>query len=212
VPLAAPPSPRTLDPLLIEVPQHTRLFRVHTARLPADRFNPGRGARARFSPLHLPDGTAIPTLYAAATIMGALSETVFHDVPYRGRGKRILASRLAGLAISSLEITQPISVARLAGVGLRRLGVRRRDLIESGVTAYPMTASWAPALHECQGAPAGLLWTSRQDDTASALVLFGDRVAPEAVTVSFGPVALDAGAGLALVDDAASLAAITVFR
>jgi hypothetical protein len=57
-----------------------------------------------------------------------------------------------------------------------------------------------------------LLWTSRQDDTASAILLFGDRVPAAALRVGSGPVPLDSGPGLALVDDAATLAAITVVR
>jgi hypothetical protein len=212
VPLAAPPSASSIDPLIVELPTGTTLFRVHGLRLSPSSFNPGRGTLTRFAPLQTPDGTPIPTLYASTSVAGALSETVFHDVPYRGRGKRILASRLVGLGVSSLEIARPIRLAYLAGLGLRRLGLRRRDLIESTAAAYPLTVSWALALHECPLIPSGLLWTSRQDDTASALLLFGDRVAEDALAVSFGPIPLDSGPGLALVHDAASLAAITVFR
>ena len=101
----------------------TRLVRVHAVARPADAFNPGRGARSRFGPLLRPDGTPIPTLYAATTIAGALSQSIFHDVPYAGRGKRILAARLAGLAISTFIVAEPIRLALLAGLGLRRLGV-----------------------------------------------------------------------------------------
>ena len=70
-------------------------------------------------------------------------------------------------------VADPIRLAMLAGLGLRRLGVRRRDLIASGPGSYGLTAAWALALNGCLAAPSGLPWTSRQDDTASALLLFG---------------------------------------
>jgi len=212
VALAPPPDPATLDPLVVEIASGTPLVRVHATTRSADAFNPGLGAPSRFAPLHRPDGTPIPTLYAATTVAGVLSESVFHDVPYRGRGKRILVARLTGLAMSTLIVTEPIRLAMLAGLGLRRLGVRRRDLIETGPAVYAQTAAWALALHGSPAAPAGLLWTSRQDDTASAFLLFGDRILASALLVASETVPLDSGPGLALVDDAATLAAVTVVR
>lgn len=210
--LAPPPDPADLDPLLIEIAPGTPVVRVHSATRSAHAFNPGLGTPSRFAPLHHPDGTPIPTLYAATTVAGVLSESVFHDVAYRGRGRRILAGRLAGLAVSTLIVVEPIRLALLAGLGLRRIGVRRRDLVESGPGSYGLTAAWALALHSCPAAPSGLLWTSRQDDTASAILLFGDRVPETTLMVASAPVWLDRGSGLALVDDAATLAAITLVR
>ena len=210
--LAPPPDPADLDPLVIEIAAGTPIVRVHSATRSADVFNPGLGTSSRFAPLHRMDGSPIPTLYAATTVAGALSESVFHDVPYRGRGKRVLAARLAGLAISTLIIEEPMRLAMLAGLGLHRLGVRRRDLIESGPGTYAATASWALALYSCPAAPSGLLWTSRQDDTARALLLFGDRIPGTGLLVASNPISLATGPGLALVDDAAALAAITVVR
>jgi len=212
VALGPPPVPADLDPLVIEIAAGTPVVRVHSATRSADAFNPGLGSPSRFAPLRRADGTSIPTLYAATTVAGALSESVFHDVPYRGRGKRILAGRLTGLALSTLIVAEPIRLALLAELGLRRLGVRRRDLIDSGPGTYGESAAWALALYRCPAAPAGLLWTSRQDDTASALLTFGDRIAGSTLLVASDPVPLNVGPGLALVDDAATLAAITVVR
>jgi hypothetical protein len=210
--LAPPPDPPELDPLVIEITAGTPLVRVHSIVRAAFAFNLGLGRPSRFAPLHRTDGTPIPTLYAATTVAGALSESVFHDVPYRGRGKRILAARLNGLALSTLIVAEPIRLALVAGLGLRRLGVRRRDLIEGGPGSYSQTAAWALALYNCPVAPSGLLWVSRQDDTANALLLFGDRVPAGSLHIASDPVPVDVGPGLALVDDAATLAAITVVR
>lgn len=210
--LAPPPDSAALDPVVIEIAPGTPVVRVHSTARSADAFNPGLGAPSRFAPLYGVDGTPIPTLYAATTVAGALSESVFHDVPYRGGGKRILAGRLTGLGLSTIIVMAPIRLAMLAGLGLRRLGVRRRDLDDSGPGSYGLTAAWALALYSCPAAPSGLLWTSRQDDTASAVLLFGVRVPRTALLVASDPLPLDMGAGLALVDDAATLAAITVVR
>jgi hypothetical protein len=210
--LAPPPDPSTLDPLFIEIDAGTPLVRVHSMGRSAADFNPGSGRPSRFGPLHLADGTPIPTLYAATTVAGALSESVFHDIPYRGRGKRILVGRLSGQAFSTLIVDRPLRLVHLAGLGLRRLGVRRRDLIESGPGSYDRTGEWALALHGSPATPSGLVWVSRQDDTARAVLLFGDRVPAGSLRVASAPVSLDEGAGLALVDDAATLAAITVVR
>lgn len=210
--LAPPPDPSTLDPLVVEIAEGTPLVRVHSLSRSAEEFNPGVGQPSRFGPLRLPNGTPIPTLYAATTVAGALSESVFHDVPYSGRGKRILVSRLNGFALSTLILDRPLRLVYLAGLGLRLLGVRRRDLIETGPPSYSRTAEWAIALHESPVTPSGLVWVSRQNDTARAMLLFGDRVPAGSLRAASVPVVLDQGAGLALVDDAATLAAITVVR
>lgn len=210
--LAPPPDPSTLDPLVVEIDERTPLVRVHSIGRSAVDFNPGLGPPSRFGPLRLPNGTPIPTLYAATTVAGVLSESVFHDVPYSGRGKRILVSRLTGLALSTLIVDRPLRLAHLAGLGLRRISVRRRDLIESGLGSYSRTAEWALALHAAPMALSGLAWVSRQDDTARAILLFGDRVPAGSLRAASAPVPLDHGVGLALVDDAATLAAITVAR
>lgn len=212
MPLAPPPDPSTLHPLVIEIASGTPLVRVHSIGRSAADFNPGLGRPSRFGPLHLANGTPIPTLYAATTVAGALSESIFHDVPYRGRGKRILVSRLTGLALSTLIVDRPLQLVHLAGLGLRRLGVRRRDLIETGPRSYSRTAEWAIALHASPLTPSGLVWVRSQDDTARAILLFGDRVPAGSMRVASSPVRLNQGAGLALVDDAATLAAITVVR
>lgn len=41
---------------------------------------------------------------------------------------------------------------------------------------YPATRAWAAAIHRGHPQVQGLSWVSRQDDTARAVVLFGDRV------------------------------------
>ena len=212
--LRPPPPAADLDPLLIVLPESLRLFRVHPAHRAPDAFNPGVGRPGRFHPFQAgptsPD--PVPTMYASATIAGALSESVFHDVPYRGPAKRIIAARLQGLVLSLVVVTSPLTMAQLAGLGLRRIGVRRRDLIDGGPAGYERTAAWAAAIHACPAQPAGLMWMSRQDDISEAYVLFGDRIGPDGIAASPGSLPLASGDGLALVEEAAAAAGIVVVR
>ena len=211
--LEPPPAATNVDPLLVEVPAGTILFRVHADHRQATEFNPGKGDPSRFAPLRAGRRSAIvPTLYASSTIPGALSESIFHDVPYRGTAKRILISRLGSAVLSAVGVMKPLSVALIAGSGLRRIGVRRRDLIDGGPGTYKDTVRWAAALHDSPSEPDGLAWMSRQDDTARAYVLFGDRVADKALSTLSIPIALAIPPGLDLVMQAASDAGITVIR
>jgi hypothetical protein len=214
VPLRPPPPAADLDPLITLMPEGTALFRVHRVHRAPGAFNPGLGRRGRFHPFHASGSSSgpVPTLYASMTIAGAFSESVFHDVPYRGPAKRILVSRLDGLALSILVVTSPLPLAQLAGPGLRRLGVRRRELIEGGPATYDRTVAWAAALHACPPKPAGLMWMSRQDDTSEACVLFGDRVGADAITARLGLLTLSTSDGLALVEEAAAAAGIAIVR
>lgn len=209
--LRPPPPAVDLDPLVVEIPGGTLLFRVHVRRRSSTHFNPGKGGRSRFAPLdagHPP--VVVPTLYASSSIPGAFSESIFHDVPYRGPAKRILVSRLDEYALSAIAVQRDLGLAQVAGLGLRRIGVRRRDLIEGGPSTYGDTVRWAAALHDCPAEPDGLLWMSRQDDTAQVVVLLGDRVEPPDLLAISAPIALDTSPGLDLVEQAANDAGITV--
>ena len=137
---------------------------------------------------------------------------MFHDVPYRGRAKRILVSRLDSIVLSALAVMNPLSVALVAGPGLRRIGARRRDIIDGGPATYGDTVRWAAALHDSTPKPAGLAWMSRQDDTARVYLLFGDRLDDDDLMSLAPPIALAVSPGLDLVEQAASDAGITVIR
>ena len=151
-------------------------------------------------------------LYAADTVGGALSETVFHDVPVRGPAKRIPYSQLQRRVVTSLIASRELTLVDLTSDGLSRLGLTRLQLIESGPRAYPSTAAWARALHDHPPALDGLMWVSRQQDTSRAVVLFGDRVAVSDLDVAPDtvPLVLGAGQGLITVSAAANRAGITI--
>ena len=57
----------------------------------------------------------------------------------------------------------------------------RNALIDTEKDQYPLTRLWAEAIHAQCPQVQGLCWTSRQDDSARAVVLFGDRIAAGAL-------------------------------
>lgn len=131
---------------------------------------------ARFSPFDDARGTPVPTLYAASSEAGALSESVFHDVPVTGPTKVVEFDDLRDRYLVRLTPQRQLRLASFRSTALHGLGVTRAQLIDTGPIQYPNTARWAAAAHGHRANYDGVLWVSRQDDTAEAVVLFGDRV------------------------------------
>jgi hypothetical protein len=176
LPPPAGPAPASAPKLLSLKP--ARLWRIHQARFRPAQFHPGTGADARFSPIHCAAAKPIPTLYAASTLEGALMETVFHDVPTPPADYILDIERLQELALS-VSVIRPkgaLSLIDLSTKGLQRLGLQRTQLVDTPVRAYPATRRWAEWLHGVEPGAHGLLWTSRKDDEAKAMMYFGDRV------------------------------------
>ena len=152
------------------------MYRVHETIYAADQFNPSPKGNARFSPIHDRPGNVIPTLYAATTPRGALMESVFRDVPYRAGFKNVAPKRLEGKLCSTLQFRTDFQLLDLSKVALRGLGIQPRQLIDTTKAHYPVTRAWAEQVYTTHPRLQGFLWSSRQDDRALAVVLFGNRV------------------------------------
>lgn len=152
--------------------------RVHRDEYEADQFNESGKGNARFSPISDAEGKVIPTLYGGGSYACALMEVPFHDVPFESGFKTFDKGKLDGLVHSVVEPAKDLRLADLTNKPLRKLGIPRRDLIDSDKDQYPMTREWAKAIHAQCPDLQGLCWTSRQDDTQPALMLFGDRIKP----------------------------------
>src|SRR5262249_27382848 len=142
-------------------------------------------------------GDVVSTLYAADLPQGALSETVFHDVPVRGEGRRVLRRALVPMVRSPLTPIRSLQLVELHGAGLRRLRATHGELIESRSRQYPRTAAWGQALHDLADHD-GLIWRSRQFNDSFALMLWGDRVSrfdDLEVDLDDAPLPFYAGAG-----------------
>jgi hypothetical protein len=152
------------------------LRRVHLAKYKGTQFNPGFDGNARFSPIRAASGRPIATLYAAATFDAAAMESVFHDVAHAPGFKHYDRRKLEGQVLSEVRVRHGLRLADLGSLALRKLGVQRRQLIDTEKDQYPATRRWAEAIHTRHPDIQGLSWVSRQDDSARAVVLFGDRV------------------------------------
>lgn len=186
------------------------IIRVHHSRFGATEFNPGRGDGGRFDPFHDHQRVVVPTLYGASTLNSALSETIFHDIPVRG-DRRLAATTLMPLQASTLQAPRALRLIDLRGFGLQRLGVSRRELIDSPTDHYSVTRAWAAALYAAVENADGMIWMSRQHDTSEAILLFGARIERHELEVIAPPRPLAPGGRLEpVVFIAAEAAGITI--
>jgi hypothetical protein len=186
VPARAAGRPTPLPPATLHITSWTLhskqvLHRVHQERYTGEQFNPGLKGNARFSPIRNAKGAAIPTLYAAVTFDAAAMETAFHDVSHVPGFKHYNKRKLEGQVHSELKVKRDLTLVDLGSVALRKLGVPRKLLIDTEKDQYPATRLWAEAVHAQHPRIQGLSWISRQDDSARAVMLFGDRVPKSAL-------------------------------
>lgn len=178
---AGPPSPpKRLDATLVtlKLGRGLKLHRVHNLAFGGSEFNTNTKGNARFSPITDDAGVLIPTLYAGTTLDCALMETIFHDLPFKAGFKPFSKLKMDGKVHSVLNPTADLRLIDLSTVALHKLGVKRTQLIDTTKAHYPATRHWAQALYTQFPNAQGLRWTSRQDDQAHAVMLFGTRVSP----------------------------------
>lgn len=167
-------------------------------------FNPTTSS-GRFRPVFTgpaPGNAVVPTMYTAEDVETAIAEALLRGCDNDGARQRLYRLEVDGLACAILQPLRDLQLARLHGAGLKRLGLSRGELIDSDQDAYEWTARWAQALHDHSVNVDGLVWTSRQNDSADALMLWGDRVDERDLRVIAGAVRLDRDPGLDLVRQA----------
>lgn len=111
---------------------------------------------------HLDPGTRLHRVHSNTRTV-----TEFNPVgllPYAHYAEKVL-----GL----IEVTRPVRLANLRGLGLRRLKDEARQVTDTDASEYSRTVLWAQAAH-ATGFD-GLAWTSRQCNDTRGVVLFGDR-------------------------------------
>lgn len=180
-----PPADK-LDATVVLWGKGEEFYRVHDAVYMGNEFNPSRKGNARFSPIRDSDGKIIPTLYAGTSLDCALMETIFHDVPFAAGFKPLSITKLAGKVHTVFAPKVDLKLVDLGSIALRRLGVDRAHLIDTTKWHYSETRKWAERFYGQFGDVQGLRWTSRQDDSAEAVMLFGTRANSKDLAVS-GP-------------------------
>lgn len=209
----APPDAPTLvrarlaeEPYLVATGM--RLHRVHDSRFAPDSFNPG--GCGRLHPFASAAGNPVPCLYAADSVAGSYTETVFRSIGQQSC-MQVPARRMRQYSYSLLSAGKELRLAHLGGDALARLRLTRAALLEPGPGSYAGTVRWAQAIHAAYPKLHGLAWISRQHDASVCLMLFGDRVAPQDLQVLSTTRLADA-AGAALTDRVAMRLGIAVMR
>jgi hypothetical protein len=180
------PPADELDATVVLWGKGQEFYRVHDAIHKGNGFNPSRKGNARFSPIRDSDGRIIPTLYAGTTLDCALMETIFHDVPFIAGFKPLSIKKMVGKVHTVFTPNVDLKLIDLSTIALRRLSVDRAHLIDTTKLHYLETRKWAERFYRQHGEMQGLRWTSRQDDSAQAVMLFGTR-ANSADLVVTGP-------------------------
>ncbi|APO72608.1 RES domain-containing protein (plasmid) [Rhizobium gallicum] len=152
------------------------LHRTHASAFRSGQFNPCLGQPTRFAPFADASGTCVPSLYAATSREAAAFESIFHDIAHTARFKTVRLSTIQSRSVSRIAPNKDLAVANLYSPDLKAWNIARTNLIETPKSSYLKTVLWAQALHTAFPDIKGLIWTSRQCDPASCLILFGDRV------------------------------------
>ena len=176
----APPSADSLDPAITLWEAGVPIHRAHGKQFDPLSFNRKQGLDFKFSSLNV-DGCPIGVLYGADSLMGAISETLFHTIPADGdriKPRAIARASIEKYALSVVQPTRPLKLIDLTGHGLGRQGmpVTHGELILSSAAHYAHTRAWAEAFYRHPVQADGFLWVSRQYNLSRAMLLFEDRV------------------------------------
>ncbi|CNF37381.1 RES family NAD+ phosphorylase [Yersinia kristensenii] len=153
------------------------IYRIHSAEFTATQFNPGKG-NARFSPMD----NGVSTLYGGVSTGVAVMETIFHDLPPDSAGAPYDLGKLEGLVHSAVKPSEDLHLVDLNPKTLRKMGVKRADILDSSADQYVFTREYTVAIHQAYPAAQGMQWSSKQHGD-TALMLFGDRVRSEQLGV-----------------------------
>jgi RES domain len=196
------PRPAELSPAIEVLKAGSALIRVYQRRFGPLDFN-GGDAVARFRPIRNTSGAVVPTAYGAHDQETAIAEAVLRGVSSLSRGsprRRLFRLEVEGLDMARLHTTRPLRLVRLHGLGLTRLNLLREHVIDCPESAYDYTAAWAQALYGHRSRAHGLIWTSRQNDTSRAFILWGGtRVRPGWLRLESEALPLDREPGLDLI-------------
>ena len=167
--------PRSVRPARpYPLPAGTVLFRNHHVDHPGARFNPCLGEPTRFAPLNRPDGTCIPTFYAATSFDASAYETLFRGTPSPVSG--IPRQELDTRGVSRIATRKDLGLVPLFTPELLGLGLDPQAVFRPSQLVYPRCRRLAEMAWRDNPAAHGMIWTSVRDNSAQAMVLFGDRL------------------------------------
>lgn len=176
----------------------TELHRIHDSTYKPEAFNDTDRGNARFSPIRDAAGAIIPTIYGAQGFASAACEIILRcpDVPPTDPKtglptfQIVYPSDYAMHRHSVVRTMVDLTLVDLTNAGQRRIGVDHNALLAGPKSTYPRTRDWAQQIHRACPTAQGLYYSSLQYGPDFAVVIFGDRVPPGALSeVSSRPVA-----------------------
>ncbi|MDN3353859.1 RES family NAD+ phosphorylase [Actinomadura sp. DC4] len=174
---APPPARFAGTPLLHPLPVGTRLWRVHDRRVEptafTERLADGNFGGGRF------DATAhdpFPYYYAGLKARTALAEVLLRDIVPDARGVRTIhRPAVRDRRSSVVRTTTGLKlVSLLTGPALAAIA-QDTWLIHADTEDYHATRRWASWIRRQAPDAHGLIWPSKREGRAEALMLFGDR-------------------------------------
>jgi hypothetical protein len=155
-----PPDLASRSPDLVKLPIGAILHRFYTAGYEPIFFDSGLSGR-----LNAPDGS-YRVLYCAKETSGAFAETFL-----RTPGRRLIDADLLGRkAYVGFEVRSELSLIRLAGPGLARVGATA-EVVHGGLP-YDVPQAWSKALFSHPVRPDGIAYHARHDDEALCYAFF----------------------------------------
>lgn len=115
-------------------------------------------------------------MYAGTTAQVALMETALHDAPVPSDGYILREQDIADLRATRIHASIGLHLIDFRVVPLKRLGLSRPEVVDSGKTSHHDTRALAAWALRMRPDAQGIIWVSRQDDRGEALVLFEDRI------------------------------------
>ena len=97
------------------------MHRVHDRGLPPNAFNPCQRGPTRFAPIRDSDGRCVPSLYAGGTLVSAIYETIFHDVPAQAERKTVPRYQIDRRSHGTLQLRRAIRLANLRAADLEEM-------------------------------------------------------------------------------------------
>ena len=161
--MTAPRPPADIasrQPVLVRLAVGEFVHRFHTAN-----FEPVFFDRSLAGRLNAPNGS-YGVLYAAKSRVGAFAESFLREP---GR-TQLPADFLATKAYAQLRVLRPLTLAKLGGPGLARLGATAE--VTHGGLPYDVPHAWSEALHARPARVDGIAYYARHDDEELCFALF----------------------------------------
>lgn len=183
-PISTPPPPQEhLRFNLRTIPKDFELHRIHSSNRSGGEFNSTNKGNNRFSPIGTSSGAIIPTMYLGNQLTCVLMETVFRTNNASTELRTFDKNHLRQLSHSTLVVSKPLTLVSFESIDLRPLKLQRNQIIDTEASCYAITREWARKVYHQETNAQGICWVSRQDDNSKVMVLFGDRVANEQLTL-----------------------------